>query len=160
MTANRGGLYNGVNSVAFSPDSATLATAGSFGTVRLWNVATHGQIGTPMTASSGTAYSVAFSPDGKTLATAGDDGTVRLWNVATQQQIGAPIPASSRVNSVRFSPDGRTLATAGSDGTARLWNVEFPDDLLKAVCDLAGRSLTRQEWNIDVQFEPFQQTCP
>jgi WD40 repeat protein len=61
---------------------------------------------------------------------------------------------------VIFSPAGTTLATASNDGTARLWNVGFPDDLLKAACEIAGSSLTRQEWKIDVQFEPFQQTCP
>ena len=58
------------------------------GTVRLWDVATHQQIGNTFTGPTGTVWSVAFSPDGKTLATGSYDGTVRLWDVATHQQIG------------------------------------------------------------------------
>jgi WD40 repeat protein len=107
---------------------------------------------------------VAFSPDGKVLATVDSDGTVRLWDVATRSQISPPItiPASSGagVDGVAFSPDGKVLATAGSDGTVRLWDVAFPGSLLNAVCAIAGRSLTRQEWSAYVQSEPFQQVCP
>ncbi|HUK69035.1 MAG TPA: AAA family ATPase, partial [Streptosporangiaceae bacterium] len=113
-----------VNAVAFSPDGKTLATAGSDGRIRLWDVATHRQIGAPMTADRSLVNAVAFSPDGNMLATASDDGTARLWDVSTHRQIGAPMTAdSSFVVAVAFSPDGNMLATASDDGTARLWDV-------------------------------------
>ena len=71
-----------MTAVAFSPDGNTLATASDDGTARLWDVATHRQIGTPLTADDSNVNAVAFSPDGNTLATGGDDGTARLWDVA------------------------------------------------------------------------------
>ena len=74
-----------VLSVAFSPDGKTLASAGRDHTVRLWNVATHRQIGRPLTGHTLAVTSVAFSPNGKTLASASVDGTVRLWDVATNK---------------------------------------------------------------------------
>src|SRR5215472_7938314 len=75
--------YTGtVLSVAFSPDGKILATGSRDRTVRLWDVATHRQIGNPIAGHAGEIYSVAFSPDGTTVATGSEDHTVRLWDVA------------------------------------------------------------------------------
>ena len=120
-----------VNSIAFAPDGKTLAvgtgnSANGYGTVQLWDVATHHLIGSLVLRSdTGTVDSVAFSPDGKTLATGSDDGVARLWDAATRRRIGSLSngDADEPVDSVAFSPDGKTLATGGWDGTAQLWNV-------------------------------------
>ena len=123
-----------VAAVGFSPDGATLATAGASGgssdSIRLWDTASQQEIGTPMTAGPGPVYAVAFSPDGATLASAGD-GTARLWDAATQQEIGTPMTAGpGPVYAVAFSPDGATLVTAdandSSNSRARHWDVAFP----------------------------------
>ena len=111
-------------SVAFSPDGRTLASGDFEGTVRLWDVATGRQVGSPLTGHTGPVLAVAFSRDGRTLASGGDDGTVRLWDVATGRPVGGPLTGHpGAVLSVAFSPDGRTLASGGADGTVRLWDV-------------------------------------
>jgi WD40 repeat protein len=130
-----------VVSVAFSPDGKTLATAlnppeqpiqegktpatgSENGAIRLWDVATGGQIGGPLTGHTGSVSSVAFSPASKILASGYGDGAIRLWDVATGRQIGGPLTGhTGSVSSVAFSPDGKTLASGSADGTVRLWDV-------------------------------------
>src|SRR5436190_804834 len=58
-----------VQSVAFSPDGKTLASASSDKTIKLWDVATGKQRATLNGHTDGVS-SVAFSSDGKTLASA------------------------------------------------------------------------------------------
>ena len=113
-----------VHSVAFSRDGKILASGSLDGTVRLWDAATHRQIGSPLTGHTGGVNSVAFSPDGKILASGSDDDTVRLWDAATHRQIGTPLTGHTEVvNSVAFDPKRQLLASGSDDGTVRMWDA-------------------------------------
>ena len=83
--------------LAFSKDGRTLATAGTDGTVQLWDVQSSGKRGRPLPGDHGTVYDIAFGRN-ETLATAGADGTVRLWDAATRQHAADP----SMVTSERY----------------------------------------------------------
>src|SRR5262249_23876917 len=111
-----------VNSVAFSPDGRTLASGSADGSARLWDLATHQQLGPPLDADTLPISTVAFSPDGRTLAAGSDNERVFLWDLATHQLRSSPLEASA-YTSVAFSPDGRTLATGGGDGKVKLWDL-------------------------------------
>jgi WD40 repeat protein len=78
LLADTGGLFP-VTQVVFSPNGETLATVGGVGGARLWDLATHTQIGAPFGIGVDT---VAFSLDGKTVATGDLGGTARLWDLA------------------------------------------------------------------------------
>ncbi|MEU4511146.1 hypothetical protein AB0G05_16775 [Nonomuraea wenchangensis] len=146
--------------VAFSRDGKRLAIAGADEMVRIWDTDTGRQIGAPLTGHTGPVTSVAFSPDGKRLASSGADGTVRIWDTDTGRQIGAPLTGhTGPVTSVAFSPDSKRLAGAGDDRTVRIWDVGLPPDLLRAVCDIAVRPFTPQEWQQYIPGKQYQPSC-
>jgi WD40 repeat protein len=69
---------DGALDVAWSPDGALIATAGTDGVIRLWD----SQSGTHRLALHGHRTSVdkvRFSPDGSKLASVAPDGTLRIW---------------------------------------------------------------------------------
>ncbi|GAA1858328.1 protein kinase domain-containing protein [Actinomadura bangladeshensis] len=115
-------------------DGKLLVIGNEDGTVALWNVRRHRQIGgflrlfTPSTTLGG--MSVALSPDGRTLAAAasaankaGDDvkGAVRLWDVRTRRPLG-DLPVRGQPVSVVFTSDGTSVAVDNGE-KVELWDV-------------------------------------
>jgi WD40 repeat protein len=75
-----------VRAAAFSPDGATLATAGREGRVKLWDLRT-GRLTLVLKGHTATVTSLEFSPDGRTLYSSSWDGTTRIWRAATLAEV-------------------------------------------------------------------------
>ena len=109
------GHTGAVNGLAFAPNGATVASAGTDKTTRLWTVAD----GKPMASFAGATAAladVAISADGKLLAAAGVDKTARVWPIpaaVTPQPIApqAELVHTLGIHSIAFSPDGTRLVT-------------------------------------------------
>src|SRR5262249_30433330 len=79
------GLPGAVSSLAFAPDSRTLATGDwRDGVTHLWEVAT-GQRFRQLSGHPGRALGMAFSADGSLLVTASADTTALVWDVTGQR---------------------------------------------------------------------------
>ncbi|MEM9271789.1 MAG: hypothetical protein AAGA80_02325 [Cyanobacteria bacterium P01_F01_bin.143] len=112
-----------VESVSFSPDGKTIASAGSSGdaTVKLWSI--DGKLLHTIRDHRSNVTSVSFGPDGKTIASSSHDGTVKLWNL-DGTLLNTLHGHTSWVLSVNFSPNGETIASASADDTVKLWNLD------------------------------------
>jgi WD40 repeat protein len=141
----------------FSPDERFLAVGDGRGRVQVFTTATWKAV-TPSFAGGRAAWAV-FTRDGGTLATGNTDGTVRLWDVATGQALGAPLPGvpNSRVVPI-FAPDGRHLIAAYQNGRAYRWDI-WPASLVRQACEVAGRRLTREEWDEFLPGRPYHPAC-
>ena len=123
----------------FSPDGATVASAGYDGTVKLWDVAT-GQLKASLAKHTARVVGAAFSPDGSTLATCSRDQTVMLWDLKTGQPKGT-LRHNDEVVNVAFSPDGKVLATACHDGSVTIWDAATRNCVKTLQADARKRSV-------------------
>ena len=93
-------FWESVVSVAFSPDSRTLAAGGPEGDLQLWSMDAQGDIiGLPrrLAGHKDSVFKVMFSSDGRTLASGSDDGAVLLWD-------HEPAPGWKPSDPVEFKP--------------------------------------------------------
>lgn len=143
--------YDGVLSVAFSPDGTLLASANHGRSpdraAHVWDVRT-GKLVHRLGGFRYRLHDAAFSPDGQALALAGDDHLVKLYDMATgDERPPAFARLPSAVSALAFSPDGRYLV-AGCD-----------DELLVIYEPATGAETGRQleghlEWTTALAFHP------
>lgn len=127
-----------VNSVAFNPDGALLASGDENGDVHLWNVSASGDSASAeemivLPGHTDVIRDLAFRADGRVLASGSMDGAARLWNVSDPARAGELLTLDAETDdaviAVAFSPNGEILATAGGnpnadgDNAVRLWDV-------------------------------------
>ncbi len=127
---------NWVYSIAFSPDSKTLASGDKSGdkdgSVRLWDVSTGNLLYSTGRHNYRGVKSVAYSSDGVTLASGDGDGYVQLWGARTGKYWQTVGSHRGKVNSVAFSPDGKILASGGNDHKIKLWDA-FTGEYLRTL---------------------------
>ena len=117
-----------VETIAFSPDSRTLASSGYSSTnsiIRLWDTDT-GKLRDTLDGYEEEILVLAFSSDGAMLASSGGwpDYRIRLWDVAKHQPRDTRFDNTGSPYALSFSPDGKTLVSGGRDNTVRLWDVQ------------------------------------
>lgn len=139
------------STVAFSHDSAWLATGGFEGMVQVWSA----QSGTPRWSTAGQhtsrVYVMAFHPQGTMLATGSDDNTVRFWNAATGEPLFAPIRHDGGVYWLTFSADGTTLFSASIDGSTRVWDSSTGEPITPKLPAWKGES-----WKDELDTTPLK----
>ncbi len=125
------GHTDDIFSIAFSPDSRTLASGSKDKTIRLWDVSTGQHKQTFIDQDwmddqfdeEGRVWKVAFSPDGKTLASGMWRGPIHLWDTTTGQKKRTLIGHTRWVQHLLFSEDGQTLISTSGDQTVLVWDL-------------------------------------
>jgi RNA polymerase sigma factor (sigma-70 family) len=112
-------------SLAFSPDSRSLAVGGQkgdhSGEVSLWDV----KAGKAKYRLKQLTYvtAVAFSPDGKMLAGSSSGQLIQVWDVQKGELIVFLTGSQHGQRTIAFSPDSTLVAAGGHDGKVRLWDA-------------------------------------
>jgi RNA polymerase sigma factor (sigma-70 family) len=120
------GHASDITAAVFSPDGATIYTAGKDRTLRAWEPASGRE---RFRASAEPWTHLAMAPDGKTLFAAGaDGGTVNVLDARTGK-IERKIPAFTKaLVGQALTADGKQLIAAGRDGEdVRDYRVRFFD---------------------------------
>jgi WD40 repeat protein len=115
------GQPGGVCSLAFAPDSKTLAVGSFFfGEVRLCDTRT-GTWRQRLCGHTDAVTFLRFGPSGKTLASASRDGTVKFWNLADMNEPHLSAGIVVNGGGLFFLPDSNSLVAMGLD--LKLWDA-------------------------------------
>jgi WD40 repeat protein len=127
------------------------------GAVRVVDVDTRTDVAPPFTTFRGFSW-LNLSPDGRLAAIGSTDHTVRLYDLEARGMIGDPFTSTASLSFGYLTEDGRSLVVNGEPAT--LWDID-PASWRAKACVVAGRNLTRLEWQRYMPpDEPYRAVCP
>ncbi len=152
------GQTSAIRSLAFKPSDPNILAVGlQDATIRIWDIAQGRTSGLPLIGMGGPVTSLAFHQDGDVLASGSENYLIALWNLSPPQLIGDPFTgADGAVTGLAFSPDNNILFSGTDAGTISRWNIE---EWKQLACQLAGRNLTRAEWEQFFPNESYRASC-
>jgi DNA-binding SARP family transcriptional activator/WD40 repeat protein len=145
--------------VRFSPDGRLFAVGNNYGETRVYATATMKLVTRVLSGDAGGILSAVITRDDRTMATGSDSGAVQLWDIPSGQALGAPLPGvPSHAVVPAFTPDGTHLIAAYDTGRAYVWDIR-PSALARHACQVAGRRLSRAEWEEFLPGRPYAPAC-
>lgn len=129
-------VYHGnrVLSVAFSPDSSEVVSAGmaegqarTDDDIKVWRTPDCRPAATSL--SRGADYPLSVAHSANAIAWGSRGGPIRVAQIGGHHERGRPFGGTSalpigEVYGLAFSPDGTALVSGGTDGIVRRWNVQ------------------------------------
>jgi WD40 repeat protein/class 3 adenylate cyclase len=143
---------------AFSNDSRMVATGAFNGKVYVFDSRSGDPIGKPFTGQNGFVWLVSFQKGTELIASTGTQGDVHITDPQTGKSIGITLTGTEGWATGQWSPTGTQLALLAADGHAFLWDMS-PTAWNSRACDIAGRTLTRQEWQEFLPDRPYAPAC-
>jgi WD40 repeat protein len=97
---------------------------------------------------------------GSRLATAarGMTAKVAVWDARTGAPVWPLLDASGSVSAVAFNARADLIAAGGMSPVVPIWSLD-PKAWADKVCQVAGRSLTREEWQKRLGDAPYHPSC-
>jgi WD40 repeat protein len=122
-----------VTALAWSPDSAYLASGGDDHTIQIWHAET-GQPAYTFHGLSGGVPAIAWAPDSKRIAsgsagptTSGGEpaqsNTVQVWDALTGKAIYTYKGHTSSITDIIWDPKSDRIASASTDYTVQIWDA-------------------------------------
>ena len=112
-----------VTALAWSPDSARIASGSCDTTVHIWEAA-NGKTLLTYRQHTQPVKAICWSPSGGQIASGSWDATVRVWDAITGETLHPLLfRHDAQVEAVAWSPDGRFIASGGVDGRIHVWSA-------------------------------------
>jgi WD40 repeat protein len=147
---------------AVDPRGRFIAVGGEDGVMRFYSQTDGRLLAPPQPATGGPIFNVSVSPDGRYVtAGSGAVATVPVFDTRNYRQVGADLPlvlpGDPLVTRARFTLDGSLIVVENRE--VQVFPID-PQAWEARACRIAGRNLTRDEWDEVLPGRPYERTCP
>ncbi|KOB73897.1 Katanin p80 WD40-containing subunit B1 [Operophtera brumata] len=110
--------------LAYDPTDENIASGGSDGNIRLWDLA-HNTCTSSLRGAMGVFSVLKYHPEStkQLIFGAADDTKIRSWNSKNGKEVSVYSGHFSKITSLQFTPDGEFMVSSGRDRVLILWKL-------------------------------------